>query len=62
MAKPASTLWRRLRRSLTAGPGRFAGGSAANDLISLLTAENERLWRDDSSPLAAGGERVGEAA
>ena len=35
MTKLANVLWRHLRRSLTADPGRFAGGSAVSDPLSV---------------------------
>lgn len=43
MAKLANVLWRHLRRSLTADPGRSAGGSAISDPLSVLAVEQERL-------------------
>ena len=43
MTKLANVLWRHLRRSLTADPGRFAGGSAVSDPLSVLAVEQERL-------------------
>jgi hypothetical protein len=43
MGKQASTMWKRLRRSLTAHPARFAGGSAVSGPLGLLAVEQERL-------------------
>jgi hypothetical protein len=43
MVKQASLQWNRLRRYLTADPGRFAGGSAVSDPLGLLAIERERL-------------------
>ena len=43
MVKQASTVRKRLRRFLTADPGRFAGGSAVSDPLGLLAVERERL-------------------
>jgi hypothetical protein len=42
MVKQASLQWKRLRRSLTADPARFAGGSAVSDPLGLLAVERER--------------------
>ena len=36
-------LWKRLRRSLVAGPEQFAGGSAISDPLGLLAVEQEHL-------------------
>jgi hypothetical protein len=38
-------LWKHLSRPLTADPGRFAGGSAMDDQLGLLAAEQEDLTR-----------------
>jgi hypothetical protein len=43
MIKQASNLRKRVRRFLTADPGRFAGGSALSGPLSLLAVERERL-------------------
>jgi hypothetical protein len=43
MVKQASNIRKRLRRFLTADPGRFAGGSAVSDPLGLLAVERERL-------------------
>ena len=43
MVKQASDVRKRLRRFLTADPGRFAGGSAVSDPLGLLAVERERL-------------------
>jgi hypothetical protein len=43
MVKQASDVRKRLRRFLTADPGRFAGGSAVSDPLGLLAIERERL-------------------
>lgn len=43
MAKQASTLWKYLRRSLAADPGRFPGGSAWIEPLSLLAVERDRV-------------------
>src|SRR6478736_368837 len=43
MVKQASKVRKRLRRFLTADPGRFAGGSAVSDPFGLLAIERERL-------------------
>ena len=43
MVKQASNVRQRLRRFLTADPGRFAGGSAVSDPLGLLAVERERL-------------------
>jgi len=43
MTKLANVLWRHLRRSLTADPGRYAGGSAVYDPLTVLAVEQERL-------------------
>jgi len=43
MVKQASNVGKRLRRFLTADPGRFAGGSAVSDPLGLLAVEWERL-------------------
>jgi enoyl-CoA hydratase/carnithine racemase len=42
MVKQASNVRKRLRRFLTADPGRFAGGSAVSDPLGLLAVERER--------------------
>ena len=67
MVKQASSQWKRLRRSLAADPGRFAGGSAVSDPLGLLAVERERLaplqWsQHDANPPAADDERRGQAA
>ncbi len=59
MAKHASILWTRLRRVLAAAPGRFPGGSAWIEPMSLLAVERERLAaqqrsQQETSPPAAG--------
>lgn len=43
MTMQANSIWKYLRRSLTADPGRFAGGSAVSDPLGLLAVEHERL-------------------
>ncbi|MGH3284980.1 MAG: hypothetical protein ACRDPD_09910 [Streptosporangiaceae bacterium] len=43
MTIQANSIWKYLRRSLTADPGRFAGGSAVSDPLGLLAVERERL-------------------
>jgi hypothetical protein len=43
MVRQASNVRERLRRFLTADPGRFAGGSAVSDPLGLLAVERERL-------------------
>lgn len=43
MTELANVLWRHLRRSLIADPGRFAGGSAVSGPLSVLAVEQERL-------------------
>jgi hypothetical protein len=43
MATNANCRWNRLRRSLAANLGRFAGGTAVTDLLGLLAVEQERL-------------------
>ena len=60
MAKPDRRLWARLRISLLANPGRFAGGAAVTDPLALLAAEQERLATlrrsgDQARPIAIGG-------
>jgi hypothetical protein len=50
MGKQASTMWKRLRRSLAACPARFAGGSAVSDPLGLLAVERERRRGDHSIP------------
>jgi hypothetical protein len=67
MAKQARILWKRLRRSLAANPGRLAGGSAVSDPLGLLAVEQERLAalkrsQHGTSCPAAGDERHDEAA
>ncbi|MGH3194049.1 MAG: hypothetical protein ACRDOL_43680 [Streptosporangiaceae bacterium] len=42
MTMQANSIWKYLRRSLTADPGRFAGGSAVSDPLGLLAVERER--------------------
>ena len=69
MVKQASNVLKRLRRIVTADPGRFAGGSALSDPLGLLAVERERLavlrspQHDESSQTAAtanqGGVRHG---
>jgi hypothetical protein len=59
MVKQASNVRKRLRRFLTADPGRFAGGSAVSDPLGLLAVERERLAvlrspQHDGSPQTAG--------
>jgi len=58
MVKQASNVRKRLRRFLTADPGRFAGGSAVSDPLGLLAVERERLAvlrspQHDGSPQTA---------
>ena len=58
MVKQASNVRKRLRRFLTADPGRFAGGSAVSDPFGLLAIERERLAvlrspQHDGSPQTA---------
>ena len=58
MVKQASNIRKRLRRFLTADPGRFAGGSAVSDPLGLLAVERERLAvlrspQHDGSPQTA---------
>ncbi|MGH3254041.1 MAG: hypothetical protein ACRDOU_01315 [Streptosporangiaceae bacterium] len=43
MTMQANSIWKYLRRSLSADPGRFAGGSAVIDLLGPLAVEQERL-------------------
>ena len=43
MVKKPSNVRNRLRRMLTADPGRFAGGSALSGPLGLLAVERERL-------------------
>jgi hypothetical protein len=67
MAKHSISLWKRLRRSLAADPGRWAGGTAVIEPLGLLAVERERLAalqrsQHDASPPAPGYERCGEAA
>jgi hypothetical protein len=62
MTKHTRILWKHLRRSLAADPGRFAGGSAVSDPLGLLAVAQERLLtlrrsRDDASPSVADHER-----
>ncbi len=58
MSMQASSIWKRLRRSLTADPGRFAGGSAVSGPLGLLAVEQEHAaalqWsqRDAHHPAA----------
>jgi hypothetical protein len=69
VVKQASNVLKRLRRFLTADPGRFAGGSALSGPLGLLAVERERLavlrlpQHDESSQTAAtanqGGVRYG---
>jgi hypothetical protein len=64
MVKQASNLRKRLRRFLTADPGRFAGGSAVSDPLGLLAVERQRLAvlqppQDDGSPQTACGPAPG---
>ena len=54
MVKQASNVRKRLRRFLTADPGRFAGGSAVSDPLGLLAVERER---QQSAVLAPGPAR-----
>jgi hypothetical protein len=53
MVKQASLQWKRLRRSLTVDPARFAAGSAVSDPLGLLAVEQERLapspWPHDAA-------------
>jgi hypothetical protein len=58
MVKQASNVRKRLRRFLTADPGRFVGGSAVSDPLGLLAVERERLAvlrfpQHDGSPQTA---------
>ena len=58
MVRQASDVRKRLRRFLTADPGRFAGGSAVSDPFGLLAIERERLAvlrspQHDGSPRTA---------
>ena len=58
MVRQASDVRKRLRRFLTADPGRFAGGSAVSDPLGLLAIERERLAvlrspQHDGSPQTA---------
>ena len=58
MVRQASDVRKRLRRFLTADPGRFAGGSAVSDPLGLLAVERERLAvlrspQHDGSPQTA---------
>src|SRR2546430_16935567 len=58
MVKQASNVRKRLRRFLTADPGRFAGGSAVSDPLGLLAVEREPLAglrppQHDGSPQGA---------
>ncbi len=67
MAKHASILWTRLRRVLAAAPGRFPGGSAWIEPMSLLAVAREQLAarqrsQQETSPPAAGDEHRGDAA
>jgi hypothetical protein len=41
MVKQTSSPWRRLRASIAAEPGRFAGGSAVVDPFGLLAVKSE---------------------
>jgi hypothetical protein len=70
VVKQLSNVSKRLRRILTADPGRFAGGSALSGPLGLLAVERERLavlrspqQHDESSQTAAtanqGGVRHG---
>ncbi len=64
MVKQASNVRKRLRRFLTADPGRFAGGSAVSDPLGLLAVERERLAvlrspQHDGSPQTAGATAPG---
>jgi len=64
MVKQASNVRKRLRRFLTADPGRFAGGSAVSDPLGLLAAERERLAvlrsaQHDGSPQTVGAKAAG---
>jgi hypothetical protein len=43
MATRATRRWKRLRRSLFANLGRFAGGTAVTGPLGLLAVEQERL-------------------
>jgi hypothetical protein len=60
MGKQASTMWKRLRRSLAACPARFAGGSAVSDPLGLLAVERERRARRplDTPPVPGVGGSV----
>ena len=58
MTKLANVLWRHLRRSLTADPGRFAGGSAVNDPLSVLAIEQERMAARRPRPGPAAARRL----
>jgi hypothetical protein len=64
MVKQASNVRKRLRKFLTADPGRFAGGSAVSDPLGLLAVERERLAvlrspQHDGSPQAADAKAPG---
>ena len=64
MAKHASILWTRLRRVLAAAPGRFPGGSAWIEPMSLLAVAREQLAarqrsQPETSPPAAGDRGAG---
>jgi len=64
MVKQASNVRKRLRRFLTADPGRFAGGSAVSDPLGLLAVERERLAvlrspQHDGSPQTTGATAPG---
>jgi nickel/cobalt transporter (NiCoT) family protein len=66
MERHPSGLWERLRRSMAADPGRFAGGSAVSDPLGLLAVEQERVGalqprRYDASSRKTGDERRAEA-
>jgi hypothetical protein len=59
MVRQGSNVRKRLRRFLTADPGRFAGGSAVSDPLGLLAVERERLAvlrspQHDGSPQTTG--------
>jgi len=64
MTRHVSIQWKRLRRSLAAGPGRWVGGSAVSDLLGLLAVDQDRLAaprspQHDAGPPAAAGQGTG---
>ncbi len=56
MAEHMSILLSRLRRSLAADPGRFAGGSAVSDPLGLLAVQQERLQAGRAPRSRRGGQ------